>query len=315
MGAPKCSDREFVRLWRVCPTVNEMARVLNTTVRSVYSRRVRLLEAGEDLPVRERQLTLKPGKQRIELSIDDGILVVGSDAHYWPGEVTTAHRGLLEVIRRVKPWAVILNGDILDAATASRHPPIGWEKRPTMKEELEAVVERCSEIERAAKGAKLLRTHGNHDLRFDSFLAANAGQFEGVEGMALNNHLPLWMSAWSVRVNDHTLITHRVKNGIHATWTATADAQINVVTGHLHALRVTPRTTMSPINGGTIYGVDTGTLADPWGPQFDYMEDGPRNWRSGFAVLTFRGGILMPPEIAMVVGEDEVYFRGEVMGV
>jgi hypothetical protein len=41
------------------------------------------------------------------------------------------------------------------------------------------------------------------------------------------------------------------------------------------------------------------------------------NWRAGFAVLTFKDGKLMPPELAHVVSEDEgkLYFRGEVIEV
>lgn len=315
MPAPKCSDTDFLRLWKTCSTVHEMARILNVNPRNVYDRRARLIEKGHDLPDRDSLMTLKPGRQRIELSIDDGLLLVGSDCHYWPDEITTAHRAFVRLCKELRPWAVVLNGDIMDAANASRHGRIGWEKRPSMKEELEAVQERCGEIEAAAKGAKLIRTHGNHDMRFDSNLAAKVPEMEGVEGFTLDNHLPLWRSAWSVFVNGHTLIKHRIKNGIHATWTATAEAQVSTVTGHLHSLRVTPRTTMSPVNGGNIYGVDTGTMADVHGPQFNYVEDGPRNWRSGFVALTFKGGVLMPPEIVMVVEEGRVFFRGRLLEV
>jgi hypothetical protein len=47
------------------------------------------------------------------------------------------------------------------------------------------------------------------------------------------------------------------------------------------------------------------------------MEDAARNWRSGFAVMTFYNGKLMPPELAEVIDEDKglVYFRGEVFKV
>jgi hypothetical protein len=290
-----------------------MAILLRTNTRNIYMRRATLLKKGMSLPDREMLVTIKPGRMRLDLNVDDGVIVIGSDAHYWPNEITTAHRGFVHIIKELKPWAVILNGDILDAATASRHDRIGWEKRPSMKEELEAVQDRCEEIEKAAGGAKLLRTHGNHDLRFDSKLAATSPEFEGVEGFSLDQQLPRWISAWSIFVNNHTIITHRLKNGIHATWTATSDAQINTVCGHLHSLRVTPRTTLSPLNGGHIYGVDTGTLADVFGPQFNYMAEGPRNWRSGFAVLTFKGGVLMPPEIAMVVEEGSLFFRGQTI--
>jgi hypothetical protein len=294
-----------------------MAHALNTSARAVYARRLDLIKRGYDLPIRESLVTMRPAEMRIDLTIDDGIVIVGSDAHYWPGEAATAHKGFVWAAQNLKPFAVILNGDILDGATGgNRHPRNGWEKRPSMKEEIDAVQQRTGDIEKVAKGAKLLRTHGNHDMRWDSYFANNVGEAENaVEGMALDHFLPHWRSAWTIMVNGHTLITHRVNNGVHATWTATASTQINTVTGHLHSLRVTPRTTMSPVNGGVIYGVDCGTLADVWGPQFGYMLGGPRNWRAGFAVLTFMGGYLMPPEIAMVIEEDEIYFRGQKIDV
>ncbi len=291
-----------------------MAKTLQTTPRAIYSRRAKLVQKGMDLPPRDSSVMFKPARQRIDIQIDNGTILVGSDAHYWPNEITTAHRAFVRLCNEIRPWSVILNGDILDGAgSVNRHSRIGWEARPTMKEEIAAVQDRVAEIEKAAKGAKLFRTHGNHDLRFDSHLSSFAADFEGIEGFALDHHLPKWKSAWSIFINGHTIVTHRMKGGIHATWTSTADAQINTVCGHLHSLRVTPRTTLGQTNGGHLYGVDTGTLADCFGPQFTYVDTQGtfRNWRSGFAALTFCDGILMPPEIAMVVEEGCVFFRGQ----
>ena len=42
---------------------------------------------------------------------------------------------------------------------------------------------------------------------------------------------------------------------------------------------------------------------------------GPSNWRSGFAVLTFRDGRLLWPELVARVDEEHVQFRGEVIEV
>jgi hypothetical protein len=42
------------------------------------------------------------------------------------------------------------------------------------------------------------------------------------------------------------------------------------------------------------------------------MEAGTRNWRAGCAVLTFKNGHLMPPELCQVINENEAYFRGQV---
>jgi hypothetical protein len=50
-------------------------------------------------------------------------------------------------------------------------------------------------------------------------------------------------------------------------------------------------------------------------PAFEYAEDNPKNWRSGFAVLTFWQGKLMPPELCEVISEGIVYFRGQIIEV
>lgn len=57
-------------------------------------------------------------------------------------------------------------------------------------------------------------------------------------------------------------------------------------------------------------GVDTGTLAEPYGPQFNYTEAGPVNWASGFAVLSFHEGRLLEPELCVVM-DGKAWFRGE----
>ena len=65
----------------------------------------------------------------------------------------------------------------------------------------------------------------------------------------------------------------------------------------------------------TVYGVDTGMLADPEWPCFAYREDSPADWRSGFVVMTWRGGRLLAPELCTVVSEGVVDWRGELMAV
>jgi hypothetical protein len=56
---------------------------------------------------------------------------------------------------------------------------------------------------------------------------------------------------------------------------ATLWAGRNIITSHLHSLKVTP---FSDYNGAR-FGVDTGTLANPYSEQFNYQEDNPRNHR------------------------------------
>ncbi|WP_428851320.1 hypothetical protein [Imbroritus primus] len=169
------------------------------------------------------------------------------------------------------------------------------------------------EIEKAARGAKLHWTWGNHDLRFTTRLSSLVSEYEGVPGFDLRDHFPHWRFSTSVMVNGHTMIKHRQANGVHAIYNNALKSGVSMVTGHLHSLKVTPWTDYT----GTRYGVDTGTLAAVDGPQFTYGEDGPANHRSGFAVLTFHNGKLLPPELVEVIDEDAglICFRGQVVRV
>lgn len=247
----------------------------------------------------------------LEFNIEDGTILVGSDAHYWPGIVTTAHRAFVEMCKRLQPKIVILNGDVFDGASVSRHARLGWgEKPPGVQEELRTVEARLDEITAACRpGTVFVWLRGNHCQRFEISLAANSPQFEGVQGFSLSDHFPRWKHGMAARVNDRCVIKHRHKGGIHATYQNTLQSGVNLVTGHLHRLTVT---TYSDYNG-TRWGVDCGTLADPEGPQFTYTELGPTNWASGFAVLSFRGSRLLYPELVHVIDEGVVSFRGDVI--
>lgn len=259
---------------------------------------------------------------RLSIKIRDGVALIGSDAHYWPGDVSTAHRAFVWACKKLVPDAVILNGDVLDGSGISRHPPIGWEDRPSLVEEVDACKDRTGEIVKATLKKKTRRVWslGNHDARFETRLATVAPEYAKIHGVHLKDHFPDWEPCWSVWINNDVVVKHRFKGGIHATHNNTMWAGKSIVTGHLHSLKVTPLTDYN----GTRFGIDTGTLAVApgkdrlVGPQFlDYTEDGPLNWRSGFAVLTFRGGRLMWPEVVHVLDEKRglVEFRGEVVEV
>lgn len=244
--------------------------------------------------------------------LDSGRVVVFSDAHYWPGPASTAHRALCRLLPTLDPALVVANGDIFDGARISTHARIGWNHAPKPAEELEACKERMAEIVAACPSAQTVWPLGNHDARFETYLANHAGEMAGVPGFTLREHFPEWMPCWSVQINDDTIIKHRWKGGKNATLKNVLEAGTNIVTGHLHSLRVTPYTDYR----GTRFGVDSGTLADPGGPQFvAYTEDACVDWRSGFVVLTFLDGRLLWPEVVEVVGLGRISFRGEVLEV
>ena len=315
MVAPACSEETFIGLFESLGAT-ETARRLNISVRNVFARRITIEN-------RTGRKLIPPGAQdsqnyrdplypsRLPLTIDSGLILIGSDAHYWTDEVTTAHKAFVKLIGDLKPKIVVLNGDVVDGARISRHAPLGWERRPTLVGELKACEERLVEIEETAPNAERIWTIGNHDQRFENRLASQAPEFEGVPGFTLKEHFPYWKHALSSWVNDDTVIKHRFKGGIHATHNNTLWSGRSIVTGHLHSLKVTPFDDYD----GTRWGVDTGTLADTYGPQFGYTEDNPVNWRSGFVVLTYHKGKLLWPEIAYVIDKEHCSFRGTLFKI
>jgi hypothetical protein len=314
-----CTEAEFIKLWNLHKSARAVAVTLGVSERTVHKRRRQIegrrgqpLHAAHGVSAYYKHLSPQEHTARRRLTVENGTVLVFSDAHFWPGVRTTAFKALLHFINEMNPKAVINNGDAFDGASISRFPRIGWDSKPSIIEELKACAERLGEIEEAAKDARLYWPLGNHDARFETRLAANAPEFEGVQGFHLKDHFPKWLPCWSVWVNDEVVVKHRFKNGIHATHNNTLWAGKTVVTGHLHSLKVTP---FDDYNG-TRWGVDTGTLADPHGPQFaDYLETSPTNWRSGFIVLTFRDGELLWPEVVRVVKDGVVDFRGQLVEV
>jgi hypothetical protein len=256
--------------------------------------------------------------QRMRLDVPNGVVLIGSDGHYVPNQpAPTGHRAFVRFAKTIPNLrAVIYNGDAFDFGAISRFGRRMWDKQHLVAQELEAVGKRMQEIEVATKrGVPMYYTIANHDLRFETKLSNSVPAFEGVPGFRLRDHIgPRWQMGWAIWTNNGELvIKHRFKNGIHATHNSTMWAGKNICIGHLHSLKVTP---FSDYNS-TRYGIDCGTLADPYSPQFCYNEDNPRNHRSGFVVLTFRDGQLLLPEIVQVYDEAEglVQWRGELLKV
>lgn len=312
------SDEAFIAAWRAARgSPKTMSDQTGIGERNIYRRRNALMRKGVVLetiansPQGEAQSQWKsswsfPRERAAE--VRDGHVVVFSDAHFWPGPRTTANEALLEVIKALKPKRVIANGDLFDGARISRHDPHGWGDKPSVKDELDACRERMHEIALAAnprRGCDLDWNVGNHCIRFDRYLVANAAEYGGVVER-LSDHFNEWAFGWSLRINGSVMVKHRWHNGVHATYNNALKGGLTIVTGHLHRLAVTPWADYT----GRRYGVDTGTLAQTDGPQFEYLENNATPWCSGFAVLTFKDGLLLPPELVEVIG-DSAYFRGQ----
>lgn len=320
MADPLIPDSEFIELWNKHKSARRLSNITGMPERSVHRRRTALQKKHGIIlqcPVSmspyhgDSVIDINPIKKssaRLEVEVKNGVVIVGSDAHYLPGQITTAHRAFVKFCKDLKPRVVVLNGDIFDGGTISRWPRIGWDNKHTVKQELDFCQERVDEIEKACGHARKIWALGNHDARFETKLAASSPEYQGVKGFALKDHFPSWIPCWSVWINDELVIKHRLANGVHATYNNAMKSGKSMCTGHLHAQQITR---FSDYNGPR-YGVDAGTMSEPYSEAFnDYTEDNPVNWQSGFAVFTFHEGKMMPPEVVPVIEEGVVWFRGQ----
>ncbi len=312
MPAPTTTDQEFIAVFDAVGAT-KAAQILGVKEDNVYKRRRRLEKVYGRITAPTKQTSTKEYPHRAQLAVKNGCVVIGSDFHIWPGAESVALRAFKKLCKELKPAAVILNGDVLDFPKISRHPPIGWESAPTPIEEIEAAQDHLNDIVSGIpRGCRKIWTLGNHDARFETRLATVASEYRGIKGIHLSDHFPVWEKGWSVWINDAVVCKHRWKGGVHATHNNAVGSGKTMVTGHLHSQKVTPVTDYN----GTRYGIDTGCVADPDHKAFiDYTEDGPKNWVSGFAVLKFRDGRLMQPELVSVWDTKSVQFRGEIIKV
>ena len=291
--------------------------------RKAAEKQVRILEA--QLALRGKILGPEPSSlaenARRYLECLNGTGIVFSDAHFWPGKPSTAYRALLEICAKEQPDFIIANGDIIDGASISRWGPISfadYKHKPTVIQELAVCQQRMRDIfDIVPENCERIWTLGNHDARFEKYIAEHAPEFIGVPGTSLKDHFPDWQPRWSVMVNskrDPLMIKHRFKGGMYAPKNNVTQAQTHMVTGHLHAQKIMEQTGYRQ----TLYGVDAGMLDAPYGPNtIHYTEDNPVDWRSGFVVLRFVDGFLRRPQLCTVIDEADglVEYLGEDMHV
>jgi hypothetical protein len=237
----------------------------------------------------------------------NAVAVAFSDAHWTSLRQprSLAHEALLRAIPLVKPDILLSVGDLVDMGEQSRHDPLGWHKRIKVKEELDAAKQHLDDIMGTAPRALRFWVRGNHDDRFDKYLALHSAMFEGVDGFDFAGHFSDWRMCHRLDLND-AVVMHRFHGGIHAGWNNAVKAGLSFISGDTHSLEVKPMVDMR----GRRYGVQTGMLADPVWPCFGYTQGNTRLWTPGFAVLTWRNGVLMPPELCEIIN-GVAWFRGQ----
>jgi hypothetical protein len=296
-----------------------MRRRLNDTERKEREAQARLANEAH----RQHQAVKRTrGGARTLLPIKDGCAFVISDQHYYPGlPPSVAHRASIVLANRLRPYAVISNGDAIDGASISRWPVASFvemEERPTVAAELKVTAKRLADYERLPFVEWLVWNLGNHDARFETRLAEHAPEFAGVNGFTLKEHFPGWLPAWRtdfVAKPDATpevIVKHRFRGGEYSAANNTKLAGTSIVTGHDHALWAKAFTDIR----GTRWGIDAGTMAPIDSPHFThYTEDNVVNWQSGFVILHFRSGRFTGPELVHAMPDGRALFRGDELRV
>lgn len=262
------------------------------------------------------------GGARVSIPALDGCVFVVSDQHYYPGLAPSpAHRASIFLAKRLKPYAIIANGDAIDGASISRWPAGSFREmggRPTVAAEIGTAAKHLREYENLKSTRWCIWNLGNHDARFESRLAQVAPEYAGVQGFTLKEHFAGWIPAWAtwIGTNDQGLpqvvVKHRFKGGTYGAHNNALWAGVSTVTGHDHMLWAKAITDYS----GTRWGIDAGTIADIYNPHFmHYTEDNPVNWQSGFVILHFRDGKFTGPELVHAMPDGRVLFRGDIVAV
>ena len=250
--------------------------------------------------------------ERIDIELRGKTILIGGDAHFWPGQRSLIWEAFVEVANDIKPDGIILNGDMIDGTRVSRHPRLRNQSAPRVVDELK---ECKRQIDRLPSSGIQVWNVGNHDQRVDHYLANNAPEADELAG-SLRSWFPDWQFGYAVMINEGlprvipAEVRHFYRSGVHARWNNGLYSGIHMITNHTHGLGTTP------INNrmGRIYTVETGMLNSNHAPQFEYHQGMQSRANGGFALLTFTDdGHLLPPELCEHV-YGKAWFRGRAWG-
>lgn len=260
--------------------------------------------------------------ENIKVHMTNHTVFIGSDAHYWPDQKpSTAHRAFCYLLKESPADYVVINGDAFDADGISTHPP-KQKKVPSLLRQLNETKKRMAEIKAAflfgngsANDNRFLYVFGNHEARFGKFLAKHAAKFTGLKGFTLAEHFPEWYCTEKVELGgkEKCVVIHELSGGQNPLKQNLLKAGCHIVTGHHHSQNILAFTDYA----GTRYAVDAGMLGRIGSSQFGYGGGAPVNWRSGFVILRWLNGRLLPPQTVTVIDEKKglICYGGTVLYV
>lgn len=239
----------------------------------------------------------KGGKVRTAAIIGD---------HHAPHHDKTFHRLFCEWLADEKPDEIIVNGDLLDAATLSRHRviPEGGYDNP-INECLQGAYNILRDYREAVPNAEIHLQRGNHDERLEHALIDNLTALyrvraagDEVPALSLQRLLRLdelrviyhddqpWDRSKIIVLGNHRLAArHGLSTTRNATKKALTDLGGSTALNHSHRLSAEYRTTWHPEAGAeTRLAVEAGCaceIEDGLG----YVSGGHPDWQRGFLTV------------------------------
>lgn len=172
--------------------------------------------------------------------------LVFNDVHI-PWQCEPAIRLMLEVGKRLRPDIIVINGDLLDCWQISRfvkHPKL-YDKASLIAE-IDGGKAFLRKIRSAFADSAIHYIFGNHEFRWNVFIATQARELYGLKGMTLSEQLEC--QELKIQVHDNGtkenywqfgkfLIGHFAKASKHSGYTAKAlleEKGISGLQGHTH---------------------------------------------------------------------------------
>jgi predicted phosphodiesterase len=224
--------------------------------------------------------------------------------HHAPHHDKTFHRLFCEWLADEQPDQVIVNGDLLDAATLSRHRliPEGGYDNP-INECLQAAYGILRDY-REACDAEVSIQRGNHDERLEHALIDNLTALYRVRaandevpalslqrllrldelGVTYHDEQPWDRSKITVLDNHRLAARHGLSTTRNATKKALTDLGGSTALGHSHRLSVEYRTTWHPESGAETRLAAEAGCACEIEDGLGYISGGQPDWQQGFLI-------------------------------
>lgn len=211
---------------------------------------------------------------------------------------------MLRAAKAIEPHRIIILGDFADFFQVSFHERT-LEKRMGFVDEVKWVNRELDRIQ--ALGARVHFIEGNHEHRFNRYLANKAPELSGLPGMTVPELFHIKERGWTyTRYRDHLRVgklwvTHdRGRSGPLAAIEARGAYGGNVVIGHNHAMTVAYK---GDARGKTHVGASFGWLGDKKTIDYAHVTQAAA-WSLGFGVgVMEKSGVVHLQAVPIVDGK------------